>query len=449
LRPSRYKRGIAARLALLAVLLLIVLGAQLHAQCHLPSQNQTADRSSKAGTEPLLPESGLLTDDTYTNLFFGFSFRLPISIHGHRLMLPLRLPGEHALLALGFQDNQNYGTLVVTAGGHREEDDHRMTPEQAQDYEDAITRSKPGPGPMSRLDYTPAPIKLKRVDKHTGDVRGAQFTTRLKNYTVRFTIQTNDKAFLDKARKAVEDVQVFCSDDAGTFFSPDGKPFVPRGTVTNGPTIPTAVVEEAIRTRPAEQTIPPGTTSGSAFRIPQLEFSYTLPAGWVATQTPPESSDDDVGDTLSERLFYLWKSCARTLLSAANGQTGAKLELRALDQTCFGLPAPASPSDSLASESLGQYLQMLGRFGQIKSNRLIQSGGRLFSVYEATVSTGQAANNLAARDAEIILITRYGKLLFAWCWRAPTAPELKQLPNSEVRFGSGAPIAIGPSIVTW
>src|ERR1700743_207539 len=110
------------QLELLALLWLIVFGAQLHAQCHLPSQNQSADNNPKAGTEPLLPESGLLTDDAYTNLFFGFSFRLPISIHGHRLMVPLRLPGEHALLAIGFQDNQHYGTLVVTAGGHREED---------------------------------------------------------------------------------------------------------------------------------------------------------------------------------------------------------------------------------------------------------------------------------------------------------------------------------------
>ena len=381
--------------------------------------------SSKSSAEALLPESGLLTDDTYTNLFFGFSFRLPISIHGHRLMLPLRLPGEHALLALGISGQP----ALRNAGGHGRRASRRRRPSHDARTGTAITktqiaRSKPGPGPMSRLDYTPAPIKLKRVDKHTGDVHGAQFTTRLKNYTVRFTIQTNDKAFLDKARQAVEDVQVFCSDDAGTFFTPDGKPFVPRGTVTNGPTIPTAVVEEAIRTRPAEQTIPPGTTSGSAFRIPELDFSYTLPAGWVATQTPPESDDDDVGDTVSERLFYLWKSCARTVLIASQRRKPERSWNYACSikrvSDCLLRPRP---SDSLASESLGQYLQMLGRFGQIKSNRLIQSGGRLFSVYEATVSTGQSANNLAARDAEIILITRYGKLLFAWCWRAPTCPS--------------------------
>ena len=59
-----------------------------------------------------------------------------------------------------------------------------------------------------------------------------------------------------------------------------------------------------------------------------------------------------------------------------------------LDQACFGLPAPASVTDSFGSESLGRYLQMLGRFGKIKSDRLVESGGRLFSVYEATVAGG-------------------------------------------------------------
>ncbi len=376
----------------------------------------------------MLPESGLLTDDTYTNLYFGISFRLPISLHGHRLMLPIRLPGEHALLAIGFQDGQHYGTLVVTAGGHREEDDHRMTPEQAQQYEDNIARGKPGPGPMTRLDYTPAAIKLKRVDKRSGEVRGTQFSARLKNYTVRFTIQTNDKTFLDKARQAVEAVKVFCADDAGTFFTSDGKAFLPRGAVTNGPTIPGATVEEAIRSRPAEQ-IPTGTVAGSEFRIPQMDFSYQLSPGWVMLRPPPEG--EELGDDLAQRLAYLWKSCARTLLHAGGGVSGSgRLELRVLDQSCLALPFPASATDSLASESLGEYLQMLGRFGKIKSNRLVQSGDRLFAIYQGTVVAGQAAPNLERRDAEVIIVTRYNKLLFAWCWGAPTESELKQIPAS-------------------
>lgn len=441
-----------ARLELLALVLLVVSCAQLGAQCHLPIGSKFGGRAgdnAKSNAEPLLPESGLLTDDTYTNLYFGISFRLPISIHGHRLMLPISLPDEHALLAIGFQEGQHYGTLVVTAGDHREGEDRNITPEQAERREDDIARSKPGPGPMTRLDYTPAPIKLKRVDKHSGQVRGSQFSARLRNYTVRFTIQSNDKAFLEQARQSIEDMRVFCTDDAGRFFTTDGKPFAPRGAVTNGPTIPTAIVDEAISSHPTEQTIPTGTLASGGFRISQLDFSYMLPAGWITTQHSLTEEDTGVGDTLSARTDDFWNACAKTPLYASSGMNrGARLELRVLDQSCFGLPAPAAVTDSVGGESLGRYLEMLGRFGKIKSDRLVQSGGRLFFIYEGTIAAGPPISKLSQRDTEIIVVTRFGKLLFAWCWSASTMSELIQVPNSEARFGSSAPIAIGPAMIT-
>ncbi|MFZ0706567.1 MAG: hypothetical protein WAM71_13255 [Candidatus Korobacteraceae bacterium] len=396
----------------------------------------------------MLPESGLLTDDTYTNLYFGFSFHLPMSIHGHRLMLPLSSPGEHALLAMGFQDDRRYGTLEVTAGGNSAEYDQRITPDQAQQREDQIARSKPG-APKS-LDYAPAPIKFKRKDKRGGEVHATQYSARIRDYDVRFTVQTNDKAFLDKARQAIEEVKIFCTDDTGRFFTPDGKPYIPRGTATDGPTIPTAVVDEAIGNHPAERTIPPGEVVDGRFRMPQLDFSYALPGGWLPDPRPPAPDDEGAGDTLAERLLDLWNSCARDVLDANSAtNSAARLQLRVLDQACLGLPAPASISDSFGSESLGRYLQMLGRFGNIKSNRLVESGGRLFSVYEGTVPAGPPTRNLEQRDAEVIAVTRYGKLLFAWSWSAPTMSELQQSPSSPAQFGTSAPIAVGPAMLTW
>jgi hypothetical protein len=426
---------------------LVLCCGQLHAQCP-PRSRSTIGSSSKSSAEALLPESGLLTDDTYTNLYFGFSFHLPLSIHGHRLMLPLSPPGEHALFAMGFQDSRRYGTLEITAGGNSAEYDQRITPDQAQQREDDIARSKPG-APKS-LDYAPAPIKFKRKDKHGGEVHATQYSARIRDYDVRFTIQTNDKAFLDRARQAIEEVKIFCTDDTGRLFTPDGKPYVARGAVTNGPTIPTAIVDEAIGNHPAERTIPLGKIADGRFRIPQLDFSYTMPAGWIANQRPPAPDDEGAGDTLAERLLDLWKSCARNVLDvspAANG--AARLQLRVLDQACFGLPAPAALTDSFGSESLGRYLQMLDHFGKIKSNRVVESGGRLFSIYEGTVASGPPTNNLEQRDAEVIAITRYGKLLFAWCWTAPTMSELMQVANSQAQFGSSPPITIGPGMLTW
>jgi hypothetical protein len=432
------------QLSLLACILPAFSCVQLHAQCPLPQVGFAGNTNSSA--EALLPESGLLTDDTYTNLYFGFTFHLPLSIHGHRLVLPLQPPGEHALLAIGFQESRRYGTLEVTAGGNSAEYDQRITPSQAQQRRDQIAHSKPGA--QMRLDYMPVPFKLKRKDKRDGEVHGTQFTAQMKGYIVRFTIQTNDKAFLEKARQAIEGVQIFCTDDAGKFFTSDGKPYVARGTATSGPTIPTAIVDEAIGSHPAEQTIPSARVTGSNIRVPDLGFSYTLPAGWTAIQRPPEPDDEGTGDTLAERLLDLWKACARNELEAApSTNSGAKLQLRVLDQACFGFPAPASATDTFASETLARYLEMLGRFGTIKSERLVESGGRLFSVYEGTLATGPSTRNLEPRDATVILVTRYGKLLFAWCWSAPSLTELTRLPSSPAQFGNTAPVAIGPAMI--
>jgi len=425
---------------------LVLCCGELGAQCPPPTQGAFGS-SSQSSAEALLPESGLLTDDTYTNLYFGFSFHLPLSIHGHRLMRPLTPPGEHALFAMGFQDNRRYGTLEVTAGGNSAEYDQRITPGQAKQRREQIARSEPGAG--KRLDYMPVPFKLKRKDKRQGEVHATQFTAQIKGYIVGFTIQTNDKAFLEKARQSIEDVQIFCTDDNGRFFTPEGKPYIARGAATNGPTIPTAIVDEAIGNHPAERTIPAGKVANGKLRIPDLDFSYTLPAGWTTNPRPPPPDDEGAGDTLAERLIDLWRSCARNVLDVIPANGGAKLQLRVLDQACFGLPAPASVSDSFASESLGKYLEMLGHFGQIKSDRLLESGGRLFSIYEGTVPAGNSADKLEQRNAEVIALTRYGKLLFAWCWSAPTRSELMHVPSSPAQFGSAPPISIGPAMLTW
>ena len=434
---------------LLAATWLLCFSGLAGAQC--PVRNSEAatnpGQSDTSQGEPLLPESGLLTNDSYTNLYFGFTFKLPIPLHGHHLMLPIRLPGEHALLAIGFQEGQHYGTLVVTAGGHREEDDKRMTPEQAQQLEDKIARSKGEVVPERRLDYTPPPVHLKRADRHSGEVRGTQYSARIRDYTVRFTVQTNDKSFLEKARNSITTLSIFCADDTGRFFTTDGKSFMPEGTPTTGPTIPTAVVDDSIRSRPAEHTIPaPGFNAG-VLQSSGLAFSYALPMGWTVMPTPPDLIADDAKDELDRRLSYLWKACTRTWLQAAGGK-GAALTLRVLDQSCLGLPFPASASDTLSAESLGQYLQMLGHFGTIKSNHMIHPGGRLFVVYDGTVAEGQSVDSLAHRDVQTVAVTRYNKLIFAWRWSAPTASALALIPASRATFGDNPPVAVAPSMST-
>ncbi|HEY4932129.1 MAG TPA: hypothetical protein VII23_11200, partial [Terriglobales bacterium] len=68
----------------------------------IPPELPLVTSSTRHG-EPRLPESGYLSNNSYASTYFGFVFDLPLALDGHRLMMPLMPPGQHALLAMGFQ----------------------------------------------------------------------------------------------------------------------------------------------------------------------------------------------------------------------------------------------------------------------------------------------------------------------------------------------------------
>src|SRR3974377_1257917 len=70
--------------------------------------------------QPLLPESGHLSNTTYTSDFFGFSLDLPIAARGHLIKLPLMPERQHALLAIAYQDGDRSGSLTIDAIEPRE-----------------------------------------------------------------------------------------------------------------------------------------------------------------------------------------------------------------------------------------------------------------------------------------------------------------------------------------
>src|SRR6516164_2219456 len=98
-----------------------VLATSATAQCpvsnpddDLPPPLPTVNSSTRTG-EPRIPESGYLSNTSYASTYFGFVIDLPIEVDGHRIMMPLMPPGQHALLALGFQEGRRSGTLLITA----------------------------------------------------------------------------------------------------------------------------------------------------------------------------------------------------------------------------------------------------------------------------------------------------------------------------------------------
>jgi len=127
---------------LLAALFVMSLSGWAAAQCpvnnpddDIPPEMPLVTSSTRHG-EPRLPESGYLSSTSYASTYFGFVFDLRLPLDGHRLMMPLMPPGQHALLAMGFQQGHRSGTLLITASEpnnpiHEMTDDERKAEFQA------------------------------------------------------------------------------------------------------------------------------------------------------------------------------------------------------------------------------------------------------------------------------------------------------------------------------
>src|SRR5579871_2609863 len=156
----------------------------------------------RAAPEPVLPEAGLLSDTHYTSQFFGFSFDLPLTVEGHRVIMPLMPEKRHALLALQYEHGQQSGYLLVTADDPRPGFDVN-TPEARQRELDSWANST---GAMAGVVPVPVPqFMLRNGHFHhrfsrRGRTYAAEYWTGINNYLVKIFVSTNDEAFLRKAK---------------------------------------------------------------------------------------------------------------------------------------------------------------------------------------------------------------------------------------------------------
>src|SRR5208282_3230113 len=113
--PSAAQRVLDQLRAFAVVILGLWSVGVMHAQC-APMQAYPAKlRTHSARHESLLPESGYLSDATYTSSFFGFALDLPIAAQGHLIKLLPMPEGQHALLAIGYQNGGRSGSLTIDA----------------------------------------------------------------------------------------------------------------------------------------------------------------------------------------------------------------------------------------------------------------------------------------------------------------------------------------------
>jgi hypothetical protein len=406
-----------------------------------------ADSSTLQG-EPLLPEAGVLSNQVYTSRFFGFSLTLPLPLAGHRILLPPLPSGQYALLGMGFQQGSHSGTFVITAGSHVQIGRSETAQEKQEDLQ-RWAQGKPPQVSMEPPDWMQRSGQMKHVQKHVRDLYGVQYWTRIKNYTIRFTVETNDPAFLKRSKQAVHDIRFYCPEDDGTLVQPDGNILKPEGEPYEGPSVPTDRIDAAIEAQPAEETIPAGQVTAGVYHNSALGLQYDIPSGWQVIE--PAGLDD----SKPPRILDLLQACSKTLLRAvpqspAGGPTatGEGLMLRAIDQACLPLPMPVDEQDQLRAESLGEYLSMLGLTGSVNSRRLVTASGRLFAVFSGTLADEKKTDALPRRELSTTVVTRYRKLLLIWLWSALSPERQQSIPCTKAVFGDEPALQLCPGLAS-
>ncbi len=454
-----------SQLAVVFVLSLFSASAT-HAQC-APLQTGPAKPSvPSAPHEPLFPESGHLSDTTYTNNFFGFALDLPIAVQGHLIKLPLMPERQHALLAIAYQNGDRSGSFTIDALDPREGLEGFSTEQQQLDSRapDALPigaqpqtqdQSQVGPQgtlmpPQPQLAMPQLQLPAERFHSsvhHKGEKYTALYWTQIKNYRVGVLVATNDKNFLQKSRQAMARVRFYCTGDDGTLATKDGKLVTPEGEQYEGPSVPTWRVYAAIQTNPG-LAIPPGEVRDGTYRNPALGLQYELPKGWNVL--PAHNGGDPPADVTLLREFEFLHACSRTLLrleqpgsadAATNGRRPLII-LRALDPLCLSLGTPAAPSDTKIAEEVGVSLETMTEFGQVASHELVSIGNELFMVFHGTIAVPAEDGQLAQRMSQTMFSTNHNKLLLVWSFMAPTSVELSAMPAGGISFDGSQPIEL-------
>ena len=364
------------------------------------------------------------------------------------MMLPLMPPGQHALLAIGFQEGRRSGTFLITAS-----EPHNPLHEMSEDERKAEFQAWAKGEPKRQItppDWLTRTGRFYHISKHKGDVTTVQYWTFIKNYLIRVKVSSNDAAFLRRAKDAIGGLKFYCAQEDGTLINEQGQVIPTPGEGYQGPTIPTALVDNALREKPALEVIERGETEHGTYRNEELGLVYAYPTTWeVTAKVAPAPLNDEV----AQRTRDVLDACSLELLrlspqrAAEPVQSERQITLRAIDQTCLGLPAPVSAVDHLGAEELGAYLQMLGAFGEVRASSVVKRGDQLFAEYSGVAGEHAEGEPLGHRRAEAMVVTRHRKLLLVWMWTASTPAELAAMPATQVSFEDGSPVELSPAAI--
>ncbi len=271
---------------------------------------------------PLVPESGYLCSDKYTNAFFGFSLSLPKHANLKVFSDSLKGPAlSHFLISFASDDGKN--TFVIAARTVGADAKHDAQDEAAGSQELRTKKIQ-----LGGSTFWEGETKKRN---HDGGAQALTFATERKGYVLAFYIVSLGPAFTNELEQSVQSL---------TFFEPTQVPNQPEpGCKVYNPSL--AASSSRI------SRLSDGVVADNAYYNSDLGFHYQIPDGWTIYDQPTQGRDPDAShqflwrSPFADREHAVGGECTKDLLLATQYAEGARLNrfnpvalLIAVDPVC-------------------------------------------------------------------------------------------------------------------
>jgi hypothetical protein len=378
--------------------------------------------------ESLLPESGSLSPTAYTNHYYEFQFQFPAASDNTPLRTRLQPRGAHALLAMVFQNQQV--TTEVSIRSFDATFGRVLDPAAAaQEVVDEVAHKR------EALGLEPLPIRVEKSGEfyYVEQYKYAEKRLRIdlffsrRDHLLHLSTSTgapDQEKFKRWLLHAIRDYTSNSADDA-TYF---------------GPTVPDAVVEETIATKPGVKLSADATLTVSSYQNKTLELRFRIPAGWKAAdpQSPGEARRFQVKASeaeLATREHQFLSACSKPLLRLT-GPPNQSMLLIAIDPKCLQLSFP-DVKDARAAAEFEHLLLAYPDFGGVRGTGFTQIAGQPFFKVRSLLPDQADTDGMRRRLTQVAYVTARNGQMLLWFFVGRSESELPPFDSTALEFTSG------------
>ena len=418
------------------------------------SNGQTVPSAAGAAARPIpverhYPEQAYLSPTRYTNIFFGFSFDLPVGAHLEPIPEPVATDGRIQLLELGGPPPADAAASIVALPPRRSEAlDAKTMLRKSLDQE--LFR---GVEELRGLSKTMlAGHQFYFYETRRGIEQHMLAAANLDGYVVLVQLGAHNENMVKDLESSFQHLVFFAPAQVRQYIAADAQAY-------EGPAISSHRLAQ-LEADPPEGHIDPGRLEGRVYRNPALGFSYQVPSGWIVESQGavlPAIERARAQDSWAALLDggtpnagaaerQLMKACSRTLFSVWAKRPGAdgeiqyddfgEVTLSAISAECF--PGVKFPSNSTDQQALRDFLLQIGLTHPIlrdmRDAKAFTSQGMVFLLLHGTVGFKVPSDELSRRLSVAMAITERRGYLLTWFFAAPHDSELQPLLEERVGF---------------